>query len=89
MSNKRVKPFNPKDIYKNRLRKGQIRDKINQKRKVQKKGPDQVLYNAFKDQSLVQLSTTVHSISKTLNIYKIKRNKRTGITLFDSLKKDL
>ena len=30
----------------------------------------------------------MHSISKTLNVYEIKRNKRAGIALFDSSKKD-
>ena len=31
----------------------------------------------------------MHSISKALNVYKIEKNKRIGIVLFDSLKKDL
>ena len=31
----------------------------------------------------------MHLISKALNVYEIKRNKRVGIILFDNLKKDL
>ena len=31
----------------------------------------------------------MHLISEALNVYKIEKNKRVGIILFDSLKKDL
>ena len=31
----------------------------------------------------------MYSISKILNVYEIKRNKRVGIVLFDSSKEDL
>ena len=31
----------------------------------------------------------MHSISKVLNVYEIKRNKRVGVVLFDSSKKNL
>ena len=88
MSSKRIKPPGPEDIYKSRPRKGLIRDKINQKKRMQEKGPDQILHIAFQDQSLVQLLTTVHSISEASNVYEIKRNKRAGIALFDNSKED-
>ena len=89
MSSNRIKPPGPEDIYKRGPRKGQIRDKINQKKRMREEGADQVLYIAFQDQGLVQLSTTVHSISEALNVYEIERNKRAGIRLFDSSKEDL
>ena len=88
ISSKRIKPPGPEYIYKSRPRKGLIRDKIYQKR-MQEEGPNQVLHIAFQDQSLVQLSTIIHSISKASKVYEIERNKRAGIVLFDSTKKDL
>ena len=54
MSSKRkMKPLGPDDVYKRGPRKGQIRDRINSKKRVQEEGPDQVLYVAWQDQNLV------------------------------------
>ena len=47
-----------------------------------------MLHIAFQDQSLVQLSTTVYSISEALKVYEIERNKQVGIVLYDSIKED-
>ena len=49
ISSKRIKPPGPENVYKREARKNQIRDKINQKKRVQKKSPDQVLHIAFQD----------------------------------------
>ena len=47
MSSKRIKPPKPENMYKSGPRKDLIRDKINQKKKMQKKGLDKVLHIAF------------------------------------------
>ena len=72
MSSKRMKPPGLDDVYKRGPRKGQIRDKIDSKKRVQEEGPDQVLHVAWQDQNLVQLTTTVHSITEAAKTHKIE-----------------
>ena len=42
----------------------------------------------WQDQKLVQLTTTIHSITEALNIYEIERVKRSGIKLFNEKDKE-
>ena len=83
MSSRRMKPPGPDDVYKSGPRKGLPRDNIDRKNRVQEEGPDRVLHVAWQDQSLVQLTTTVHSIAEASNIHEIERVKRSGIKLFN------
>ena len=83
MSSKRMKPPGPDDVYKRGPRKDKMRDKIDSKNRVPEEGPDQILHVAWQDQSLVQLTTTIHSVAEASKKHKIKRVKRSGIQLFN------
>ena len=82
MSSRRIKPPGPDDVYKSGPRKGLPRDNIDRKKRVQEEGPDRVLHIAWQDQSLIQLTTTIHSITEASNIHEIERVKRSGIKTF-------
>ena len=88
MSSKRIRPPGPEDVYLRGPRKGQVRDKIDRKKRVLEKGPDTVLHLAFQDQSFLPLSTTVHLISEASEVYEIGKKKHSNIVLFDSSKAD-